>query len=72
MLALFAGYFDWLCWISWLDIFGSYANILAFHADNAECLRCVLATPNGWLRFLDSYTAYASLMSMEVVLAAWL
>jgi hypothetical protein len=72
MISGHAGWFCWLCWIGFLGIFGSYANILVFYADSAECLRCVLPTLDGWLKLLDSYTDYASLLSMEDMLAAWL
>jgi hypothetical protein len=67
-----AGWFCWLCCIGFWGIFGSYANILAFYADSAECLRCVLATLDGWLKLLDIYIDYASFLSMEDMLSALL
>jgi hypothetical protein len=65
-----AGWFCWLFWIGFLGIFGSYSNILAFYADTGECLMCVLATLDGWLKLLYSYTDYVSLLYMEDMLAA--
>jgi hypothetical protein len=70
MISGHAGWFCWLCWIGFLGIFGSYANILAFYANSGECLRCVLTTLDGWLKLLYSYNYYASLLSMEDMLAA--
>jgi hypothetical protein len=72
MISGHAGWFFWLCSIGFLGIFGSYANILAFYADSAECRRCLLATLDVWLKLLDSYTVYASLLSREDMLAACL
>jgi len=61
LIILLATPIYWLVMLTMLNVYGVYTGTLA-----------MLATLDGWLKLLDSYTDYASLLSMEDMLAAWL